>query len=147
MKKGDKPIIVEENYQVPIEQVWSALTDLEKMRQWYFGNIPAFKPEVGFNTQFNVQSEDRIFPHQWRVTEVNPPQMITYTWRFDGYQGDSFVVFELFKQKEATKLRLTVQILESFPQDIPEFTRESCIAGWNYFLKQRLKEFLEKTID
>ena len=145
MKKGDEPIIVEEIYQVPLEKVWSALTDIEEMKQWYFDNIPAFRPEVGFETQFDVKSEDRVFPHQWRVTEVLPPQMITYTWKFDGYEGDSFVSFELFDQKEATKLKLTVQILESFPQDIPEFTRESCIAGWSFFLKERLKEFLEKT--
>jgi uncharacterized protein YndB with AHSA1/START domain len=144
MKKGDKPIIVEEIYEAPLKKVWSALTNIEQMRQWYFGNIPDFKPEVGFETQFDVQSETRVFPHQWRVTEVLPPRMITYTWRFDGYQGDSFVVFELFEHKNATKLRLSVQILESFPEDIPEFTSESCIAGWNFFLKERLKEFLEK---
>ena len=145
MKKGDEPIIVEDIYQAPIEKVWRALTDIQQMRQWYFGNIPAFKPDVGFETQFDVQSEDRVFPHQWRVTKVTPLQMITYNWKFEGYPGDSYVVFELFKQQNATKLKLTVQIMESFPQDIPEFTRESCITGWNFFLKERLKEFLENS--
>ncbi len=44
------------------------------MRKWYFENIPAFKPEVGFETQFNVQSEERNFLHKWKVTEVQPSE-------------------------------------------------------------------------
>ena len=65
MKKGDEPIIVEEIYQAPLEKVWSALTEIEQMKQWYFDNIPAFKPEVGFETKFdvnvNILSPDKIF--------------------------------------------------------------------------------------
>jgi hypothetical protein len=42
-----------------------------------------------------------------------------------------------------TKLRLTAQVLEDFPEDIPEFKRESGVEGWTYFIKKSLKEFLE----
>ena len=35
-------------------------------------------------------------------------------------------------------------IVESFPQDIPEFSRMSCLGGWTYFINQSLKEYLEK---
>jgi uncharacterized protein YndB with AHSA1/START domain len=144
MKKNDEPIIVEQVFSAPIETVWTAITDIDHMRQWYFENIPAFKAEVGFETQFDVQSGERIFPHRWKITEVMPLKKRVYNWNFDGYPGDSFVVFELFKQNELTKLRLTLRVVETFPQDIPEFLRESCIGGWNFFLKERLKEFLEK---
>jgi hypothetical protein len=41
---------------------------------------------------------------------------------------------------------LTVEVLEDFPDDIPEFRRESCIGGWNYFINHRLKEYLDKKI-
>jgi hypothetical protein len=34
--------------------------------------------------------------------------------------------------------------LQSFPGHIPEFKRESCLAGWQYFIRERLKKFLEK---
>ena len=40
-------------------------------------------------------------------------------------------------------LRLTDQTLESFPDDIPEFTRESGIEGWTFFINKSLKEYLE----
>ena len=81
----------------------------------------------------------------WRVTEVVPVKKIAYNWKFEGYRGDALVVFELSRQNNATTLTLTNIVRESFPDDIPEFTRESCIAGWEYFIKQSLKKFLEGT--
>lgn len=63
---------------------------------------------------------------------------------YEGYPGDSFVSFELSDEGDKTWLRLTHQVTESFPQDIPEFTRESCLGGWNFFIGENLKEFLEE---
>ncbi|MFK5893557.1 MAG: hypothetical protein QM504_10085 [Pseudomonadota bacterium] len=37
-----------------------------------------------------------------------------------------------------TKLKLTYTVIESFPNNIPEFTRESGIEGWNHFIKDSL---------
>ena len=144
MRKNDEPIIIEQTFHRSIETVWNAITVIEQMRQWYFENIPSFEPEVGFETQFNVQSQDRNFLHVWKVTEVVPLKMITYNWKYKGYPGDSYVMFELFKQNNLTKLRLTHQVQESFPEDIPEFARESGVEGWTFFISKRLKEFLEK---
>ena len=53
------------------------------------------------------------------------------------------VVFELYEHGDSTTLRLTLDIREDFPEDIPEFKRKSCIGGWEYFIQGRLKEFLE----
>ena len=144
MRSDDAPVVVEQTYNAPVQTVWNAITELDQMRQWYFDNIPSFKPEVGFTTRFDVKSEDRIFPHVWTVTEVEPMKLIKYDWRFEGYPGDSFVVFELSTQDDATTLKLTHEVRESFPDDIPEFERESCVAGWTYFIKERLRDFLAK---
>ena len=143
MKTSDELIIIEQTFNSSIESVWDSITDIEQMRLWYFENIPAFKPEIGFETQFSVQSNDRNFLHMWKVTEVQPLKMIKYSWTFEGYPGKSTVTFELLKQDTLTKLKLTVDILENFPEDISEFTRESCIAGWKYFITNRLKDFLK----
>jgi uncharacterized protein YndB with AHSA1/START domain len=143
MKITDDPIVVEQTFNKSIDIVWDSITKIDQMRQWYFENIPSFKPELGFETQFNVQSGDRNFPHLWKLTEVVPKKLIAYNWKYESYQGDSFVVFELFKEKNCTRLKLTHHIKESFPDNIPEFKRESCIEGWTYFIKKRLKEFLE----
>ncbi len=146
MNKNDSPVIVEQTFNAPIDTVWKSITEIELMRQWYFENIPLFKPEVGFETQFSVQSQDRNFLHIWKVTEVVPLKRIAYKWKYKEYPGDSLLVFELFKQNNLTKLRVTHKVLENFPEDIPEFSRDSCVEGWTYFIQKRLKDFLEKYI-
>ena len=144
LKVNMAPIIVTHTFPVRPDTVWRAITELDLMRQWYFDNIPSFKAQVGFKTQFPVQSQGRLFTHLWRVTEVVPQKKIVCRWRFEEYPGDSFVTFELWEQKGATTLTLTVNVTESFPEDIPEFQRESCVGGWEYFIGERLKNFLAK---
>jgi uncharacterized protein YndB with AHSA1/START domain len=142
MRKDEQTIVVEDTFNASIEIVWKSITEIDQMRQWYFENIPSFKPEVGFETQFNVQNEERNFLHRWKVTEVVPLKKIAYNWKYENYSGDSVVMFELSEENNLTKLRLTHQVLESFPEDIPEFKRESGVEGWIFFIKKSLKEFL-----
>jgi hypothetical protein len=78
------------------------------------------------------------------VAKVAPLKVLAYTWRYEGYEGDSVVVFELSEQDQQTLLRLTHQVTESFQEGIPEFSRENCMAGWHYFIRQELKNYLEE---
>ena len=142
MKGVNTPVIIEQTFHASIDKVWAAITQVNKMRQWFFNNIDSFVSEVGFKTQFNVKSGTRDFLHLWELTEIISGQKIVYNWRYGGYPGDSFVTIELFEQIDAVKLRLTHQGVENFPSEIPEFKRESCLEGWNFFIKNRLKEFL-----
>jgi uncharacterized protein YndB with AHSA1/START domain len=143
MKVSDEPVVVEQTFNSSIESVWNSITDIELMRQWYFDNIPAFKPVVGYQTQFNVQSNERNFLHKWIVTEVQHLKLIKYSWEFENYPGKSTSAFELFQHDNQTKLKLTIEIQENFPEEIPEFRKESCIAGWEYFINNKLKDFLK----
>lgn len=140
----NESIIVEEHFNVPIEVLWNAISNHSTMIKWYFENIPTFKPEVGFKTEFPVQSGERTFTHLWQVVEVKPLKKLVYNWKFLEYPGDSNVSFELFEEKNSVRLKLTSKIVKSFPEDIPEFEIESGIQGWNYFIKNRLKNFLDK---
>lgn len=144
MKKTDPPIIVEANYNTSVKKVWAAITEPEKMQQWFFTNIETFQIEIGFETSFAVQSGERTFTHLWKIKEVIPLKKISYNWTYEEYLGDGFVEFEIFEKKEGTQLRLTNIVTEDYPSDVPEFKRESCIGGWEYFLGESLKAFLEK---
>lgn len=144
MKTSDDPIVVKQSFKARSDTVWKALTEVDLMRQWYFDNIPAFKPEIGFATSFMVQSGGRDFLHMWKVTEAVPRKRISYEWRFQGFPGESTAVFEVIQKGMSTILRLTVTVGEDFPGGIPEFERNSCIEGWKYFINERLKEFLER---
>lgn len=141
--KTKQPIVVEETFIAKVEDVWKAITVQPLMIQWYFENIPAFSANVGFKTQFNVESNGRDFFHMWEVTNVIPNHKVEYRWRYANYPGEGHVAFELSEADNKTVLKLTATGMDSFPQNIPEFKRESCQAGWHYFIKQRLKAFFE----
>ena len=83
-------------------------------------------------------------PSQNIEVEIN--KRISYNWKYEGYDGDSFVHFELFPDGEGTKVKLTTEIIEDFPQDIPEFKIESCIGGWKYFINKSLPQYIESII-
>jgi len=137
MKVSDPPIIVEEIYNRSIQDVWSAITELDQMHQWFFDNIPAFEPEVGFEVSFDVVAPSNVFPHVWKIVEAVPNEKITYDWSSgDAFEGSGLVTFALSEEGEQTKITLTNTTTQDYPSDIPEFTAESCEGGWNYFIKK-----------
>lgn len=137
------PIIVKEVCNVSIETVWNVITNLDEMTQWFFDNIPTFKPVVGFKISFLVSSEERNFTHLWEVTEVIPKQKMTYSWAYEEYDGKSESIFEISEYNGKSELTISCVILEDFPNGIPEFTRESCKGGWDYFMN-RLKNYINR---
>jgi uncharacterized protein YndB with AHSA1/START domain len=144
MDNDARPIVVEETFKAPIDDVWKAIVDADQMRQWYFETIADFEPEKGFETRFNVRAEGRDYLHLWKVTDVVPGKRITYDWRYGGYPGDSSLTWELSETPDGTKLTLTHDGIETFPNDDPLFSREACEEGWSYFIQKSLKAFLER---
>ena len=139
---NNQPFVIERTLDAPVERVWKALTDKSQMKEWYF-DLKEFKPEVGFEFQFEGGAEDRIYTHLCQVTEVVPGKKLTYSWRYDGYEGNSFVSFELFPEGEKTRLRLTHTGLETFPAN-PDFRKENFAAGWTDLIGRSLPEYLQK---
>lgn len=144
INESAKPIIVEQIFNLPVRIVWDSITKVEQMKLWFFNNIPSFEPAVGFQTRFSVQSGNRTFTHIWRIIEVSKYKTIKYHWSYEEYEGEGFVTFDLIDHGASTILRLINEGLESFPKNIPEFTRESCETGWQFFIKNSLKDFLQK---
>jgi uncharacterized protein YndB with AHSA1/START domain len=138
----NEPFIIERTFNAPIEKVWSAITDKEEMKQWYF-DLADFKPEVGFEFQFEGGPDDRKYLHLCKVTEATKNKKLTYSWRYDGYEGNSFVTFELFPEGEKTKLKLTHSGLETFPAN-PDFAKENFAQGWTDIIGRSLPAYLEK---
>lgn len=138
-------IKVEQDFNKPVNIVWETITQVDHMTNWFFDSLNTFEAEIGFETQFDVLANGKIFTHLWKLTEVLSMKKITYNWRYLNYPGNSFVTFELNERKNGTRLTLTHEIVEPFPNDIPEFSRESCAEGWNYFIRNSLKEYIERT--
>ncbi len=143
MKTTDDPIVFKRTYPKPIAEVWAAISHLRKMHEWYFPEIPAFEAKVGFKTQFNIKAPSQDFLHQWEVLEVEEGTKLVYKWTFKDIPGASTTTWELKESRAGTALTLTNHVLEDFPDEIPEFTVESCKGGWDYFINERLADYLK----
>jgi uncharacterized protein YndB with AHSA1/START domain len=133
-------VIIERMFDAPLARVWQALTNVDEMRRWYF-DLKEFKPTPGFEFGFTVEHKGTTYRHLCRVTEAIPQKKIAYTWRYDGHEGDSLVTFELFAEGKKTRLKLTHEGLETFP-DTAGFARKNFEAGWTA-ISAELQQFVE----
>ncbi len=139
-----RSVILDRVYHAPVEKVWEALTDAGAMRKWFF-DVAEFKPEVGFAFDFQGGPPEKLYLHLCKVTEVIPMKKLAYTWRFDGYVGDSLLTFELWPNGDDTKLRLSHLGIETFaPITEPGFDLDNFNEGWQGVLDKSLKPFLER---
>ena len=137
-------IIVKEEFDVPIKNVWNAITNVNEMKEWYY-DIPEFITEVGFKFQFESGPEpDRQYYHLCEIKDVEPGKKISYSWEYDGYPGTSIVLFKLENINGKTALMLEHKGVTSFPSDVPDLAFDNFIEGWNHIIHVSLKEYLEQ---
>jgi len=113
------------------------------MKKWDF-DLKEFKAEPGFEFQFERGTKEKSYLHLCKITEVIAEKKLRYSWRYDGYEGISFVTFELFPEGDKTILKLTHEGLESFPASNKDFAKENFVAGWTDIIGKNLPEYLEK---
>jgi len=137
------PFMIERVFNAPIEIVWKAISDKDEMKKWYI-DLSEFKAEASFKFQFSSGPDpNRIYLHLCEVKEVIVNRKLSYSWRYDGYEGDSLVTFELFEEGKTTRLKLTHSGLETFTIKNPDFKKENFAAGWTAILGTSLKDFLK----
>ncbi len=140
------PVVVEETFDAPIYKVWAAITDKDKMKQWYF-DLAAFKAEVDFEFSFMGENDGRKFKHLCRITEIMPGKKLAHTWQYEGYTGMSVVTFELFDDGSKTGVKVTHEGLESFPvTEHKDFAKENFMGGWTYIIGTSLKRYLSPAL-
>ncbi len=140
--KLEKPVVVARTFDASAEKIWQAITDKNQMKLWYF-DLPEFRAEVGFEFQFpGGPSPEKQYLHLCKITEAVPGKKLTYSWRYDGHAGESFVTFLLTPKSEKTVLRVTHRGLETFPQDNPDLAKGEFTVGWKEIIGTNLKKFL-----
>jgi uncharacterized protein YndB with AHSA1/START domain len=142
MKK--ESFIIEKIFNVPVANVWKAITNKDEMKHWYF-DLVEFKPEVGFQFSFIGRGKDgtKEYIHRCEIKEVIPEKKLMYSWRYEGFEGNSFVTFELFAEGNKTKLKLTHEGLETFPTNNSDFAKENFVEGWTYIIGRSLQGYIE----
>lgn len=128
---NNKEVVVERTFNASVAEVWDALTDKDQMKEWYF-EVSDFKPEEGFEFEFYGGPEEIRFLHKCTVVDVEKQKRLSYTWRYEGYPGQSLVTFDLVNEgAERTRLIVTHRGLDTFPADSPHFVVENFNEGWN----------------
>jgi len=137
------PLVIERTFNAPVAKVWKAITNKNEMKKWSF-EIKEFKPEVGFEFEFIGEKDGCKYFHRCKVAEVIREKKLAYSWRYEGHQGNSLVTIELFAAGKQTRLKLTHEGLETFPETA-SFARANFVEGWTYLIGESLKQFVEKT--
>ena len=138
-----QPIVIERTFNAPADRVWLAIANKDHMKKWYL-NLDEFKPEVGFEFSFTGgEPGGTQYLHLSKVTEVIPGKKLAYTWRFDGYGGDSLVTWELFEEGDKTRLKLSHAGIHTFSQTNKDFDTSDFADGWINLLDNSLQKYVE----
>ena len=103
-----------------------------------FKELRSFEAVRGFKTSFAFLYNNKIFTHQWEVKDILPQERLCLGWKYKEYLEDSEAIFEIYSSPKGSILKLTANILKSFPA-IKEFSRESMQSGWTDLIQTRLK--------
>ena len=142
MMDTNKPLIIERTFNAPIDAVWTAISDREAMKHWYF-DMEGFVPEVGCNFGFTHVGATVTRVHLCQIKEIEKNRKISYSFRLGGNPGDSLVTFELFPEGDTTRLKLTHTGIETFADPIQEL--KNFTGGWNTFINTRLVQYLSSS--
>ena len=99
MKKIELNLVVP----YPLEMVWQAITKPELMSQWLMETD--IKPQVGHEFKFTGKPNK-----MWRgwvdckVTKVEPPTMIQFTWQNSDKYTPTTITYTLSKQADGTHI-------------------------------------------
>ena len=138
-----EPIVIERTFDAPLQTVWEALTHADALSQWFF-DVPAFEARVGFAFEFRGKGkEGEDFLHKCVITEVKPFKKLSYSWRYEGFEGLSTVTYQLHAVGDKTLIRLTHSGLETFPV-ISAFAKENFVEGWTILIGTLLRDYVEK---
>ncbi len=133
-------ITIERTYPVRIEKVWQAITESDKLKEWFF-NLPDFRLEMGF--EFIISDTSGKPKHRCCLNKIVPHKILAYSFANIQTEGISQVNCELFDEGDQTRLVLIHTGLETFPLDLPGYQRKDYEWGWTYLFGKALPGFLQ----
>ena len=122
----------------PIQKVWEKVATSEGIAAWFMPND--FKAELGH--EFHLQSP--FGPSPCKVTEIDPPNRLSFTWDTDGW----FVTFELKEIEDKTEFTLTHGGWKQADEIIAKANqkasviRDNMASGWTGIL-EKLRQLME----
>lgn len=120
------------------EAIWSALTDGEQTRAYFFGRTAESDWQAGSAVRYRMP--DGSTDVSGRILEIDPPRLVRFTWRVERFPDlpEAIVSFEIDEAGEACRLAMT----EDHPTPVDEALLEGGRRGWPIILSG-LKSLLE----
>ena len=101
----------EQHYNAPITRVWDAISNAEEISKWF---IQAdFKAEKGYQYTFTHESTTIV----GEVLEVNPVNLLCYTWEIQGTGVATTVKWLLEEKDGGTLLRIEHTGISNYPNE------------------------------
>jgi uncharacterized protein YndB with AHSA1/START domain len=139
-------IVLEKTYNAPIALVWSAITQEQHMRHWYFDFHNSFQLIVG--SHFEWQGGDpkgKQWLHRGEMLEIVPNKKLVHSWTYPGYSGKAIAYWELTElDANSTKLNFRFEFAEPFDANEPALVRGNFVMGWNELINNSLENYLNK---
>ncbi|MEM9952676.1 MAG: SRPBCC domain-containing protein [Chloroflexota bacterium] len=133
-------IVLERDYDYPIEAVWHAITDPEAMSEWLMPTN--FQPYVGHHFTFKTNAQlgfDGVV--HCEVIAVEKPTRLAYTWQGGPMKVPTTVTWRLRETTTGTHLTLEQAGFEGFAGVAVSYLLG---MGWNSMLDKKLPDIIEK---
>lgn len=134
----------EQQYNHPIAKVWAAITDQEKITQWFMKCD--FKAEPGYKYRLLSDDENGTCERVYgTVLTVNPMHELVYSWEVSSVETVTTVTWTLEEKNGGTLLTLVHSGISAFPtEDTAVKMLESFSSGWDACI-DHLGQFLAGT--
>lgn len=125
-------------------QVWSCLTDLAKIRQWWSSRVYLEPYSKGKFEEIWANEYGQTVITRGKVLSIQPPQKLILSWADEDWSVETEVTFLVLPVEYKIRLTLLHRGWDKFPNDISTTLRTHHREGWSELLKS-LKEFVETT--
>lgn len=130
----------EQFYPQPINDVWAAISEQEKISQWFIKC--KFKAEPGFKYSL-LGEEDNDVKVSGEVLKANPVSELVYSWVVAGTETVTTVSWKLEEKDGGTLLTLEHSGISNYPDEQTAVTMmQHFDAGWDKCY-EHLGKFLE----
>ncbi len=118
---GDRELLIERIFNATRDRVWRAHTDPDLVAQWWGrGNqldLERFEVEPGGYWRFVEHYEGGTAGFSGRFREVNPMDLLAYTFEWDGMPGYVVVDISTFEDLGDGRTRLSTRVLFHTPEE------------------------------
>ena len=100
-----RPVVrFERTFPHAVERVWDAITDPDRLAQWFPTTVEFEQLRAGAPIAFRF-AEDAYPPMSGEFREVTPPRRLSFTW------GDDVLTFELVEREGGAVCRLSFDVV------------------------------------